>query len=326
MKPFFKKKIIEREMLESLSDEKILLTGGTGFLGRHVVKELLTQGITPTVLTRNPHTRAFDNQHRNPNLIGIDLFDTHALRNYIEKLRPTIIIHLAGYVYQTESQSDILGKFNFEATAKLLELADSIKVKKFILTGTADEYGFQTCPQAETMPAMPVSDYAVSKNKAVNYALSLFEKNKLPIVILRPFTIYGAGQPAKMFVSQAAAAAVKRIPFEMSEGRQKRDLLFVTDFVSAIIKTLTTGGIEGETFNVGSGESIALKKLAKKIWEIAGADDKLLKIGARLTAQSELHDTQADVSKISALLDWTPEISLDEGLKLVLEQVKKDLK
>lgn len=309
-------------MIENIAQEKILITGGTGFLGSYVVKRLLSEGIKPTVLTRKSPMKKFENQPENPNLVTMDLLDTFALKNYLENFRPTIIIHLAGYTYRLENQPDILEKFNFKATAGLLDLANSIKVKRFILIGTADEYGFQACPQVETMPAMPVSDYAVSKNKAVEHALSLFETDKFPVVILRPFTIYGAGQPAKMFVSQTVEAAVKRIPFEMSEGRQKRDLLFVTDFVNAMIKTLTTGGIEGETFNVGSGKSIALEKLARKIWEIAGADDELLKIGARQTSPSELHDTQADISKIIARLAWKPEISLDEGLKSVFGQAE----
>jgi nucleoside-diphosphate-sugar epimerase len=277
------------------------------------------------ILTRNPQTKIFDTQGQSPKLVEMDLLNISAVKNYLENFRPTIILHLAGYTYKPESHSDVFEKFNFDATAKLVEMADAVKVKKFILLGTADEYGFQICPQVETMPAMPVSEYAVSKNKAVNRALSLFETNKFPVVILRPFTIYGSRQPAKMFISQAVEAAVKKNPFEMSEGRQKRDLLFVTDFVNAIIKILTETGIEGETFNVGSGESIALEKLARKIWEIAGADDKLLNIGARRTDQSELHDTEADVSKISARLNWKPKISLEKGLELVVEQARKDL-
>jgi len=145
-------------------------------------------------------------------------------------------------------------------------------------------------------------------------------------VILRPFTIYGIGQPARMFVSQAVESAIKKTPFEMSKGAQKRDLLFVTDFVNAIIKLLTADHTEGEIYNLGSGEAIALKNLAAKIWKIAGADERLLKIGARLTNPNELHDTQADISKIGRAIDWQPKVSLDEGLKLVIEKAKKDLR
>jgi UDP-glucose 4-epimerase len=127
-----------------------------------------------------------------------------------------------------------------------------------------------------------------------------------------------------MFVSQAVESAVRRTNFEMSKGEQKRDLLFVTDFVNVIIKLLTANGTDGEIYNAGSGQSIALKDLAKKIWKIAGADEKLLKIGARQTNDNELHNTQADITKIMRAINWKPEISLDEGLELVVKKAKKD--
>ncbi len=313
-------------MVGNNSGEKILVTGGTGFLGGYVVGGLLSKGVTPTVLTRNPQTKVFRKALKNPHLVEIDLFDFSALTDFLEKFRPDRIIHLAGYTYQTDKQPDVLEKFNYEATAKLLEAAGAVKVKRIIITGTADEYGFQNCPQAETMAAMPVSEYAVSKNRAVNYALSVNRKNNLPVAVLRPFTIYGIGQPAKMFVSQAIECAVRGIPFEMSKGEQKRDLLFVTDFANAVIKFLTANGIEGEIYNVGSGQSIALEKLAKKIWKIAGADEKLLKIGARQTSANELHDTQADITKISRTLNWKPKISLDKGLRAMIREAVKNLK
>jgi nucleoside-diphosphate-sugar epimerase len=313
-------------MIEKLSDEKILLTGGTGFIGRYVVERLILEGNRPTVLTRNSKIANTEKSARNINFVEIDLLDTHSLKNFLDNFRPDIIIHLAGNNNKGNNQSEILTKFNFEATSKLLELARNLAVKRIIITGTADEYGFQPCPQRETMAAMPVSEYAISKNKAVNYAVLLSEKCNLPAVVLRPFTIYGDGQPAKMFVSQAVKSAVKGIPFEMSKGRQKRDLLFVRDFVDAIMKALTVENIEGEVFNVGSGQAIALEDLAKKIWKIAGADERLLKIGARLTEQNELHDTQADISKIKAAFGWEPKISLDEGLIFIIEKTKNELK
>ena len=195
-------------------------------------------------------------------------------------------------------------------------------IKKIIITGTADEYGFQMPPQSEKMSTKPVSEYALTKNKAIEHALFLFERSGLPVVILRPFTIYGIGQPSEMFISQAVECAVKMMPFEMSNGTQKRDLVFVTDFADAMIKALAAENIEGEIFNVGSGTAIPLRELAIKIWNLAGADTKLLKIGARPTAKQELHDTQADVSKIKAVLDWESKISIDEGLKIIIGNSK----
>ncbi len=308
------------------SNEKILITGGTGFLGRYVVQSLASSGFVPTILTRNLQTEVFGKYRRQINLVESDLFDSNSVYKLLREIQPDMIIHLAGYTFRKDEPFDILENFNHKATVELLDQADSLKIKKFILTGTADEYGFQNAPQSEKMSAMPISDYAISKNKAVEHALNLHEHSNFPIIVARPFTIYGIGQPPKMFVSQAVDCAVRGLPFEMSKGEQKRDLLFVTDFVNAIIKLLTTDEIEGEIFNVGSGQSIALRELAEKIWEIAGADEKLLKVGARQTNASELHDTQADIRKIKMTLDWQPEVSLAEGLKLIIDKAKANLK
>lgn len=313
-------------MIDNLSFEKILVTGGTGFLGWHTVENLVAQGIKPIVLTRNLQTVYDGKRERAFDLVKIDLLDTDSLKTFLEQLRPSIIVHLAGTVQKNANRSKDLERSNFEATSNLLKLARVVKVKRIIITGTADEYGFQPCPQTEKMVPSPVSDYAVSKNKSVNFALSLYEKCGLPVVILRPFTIYGIGQSSKMFVSQAIGCAVKNMQFEMSNGVQKRDLLFVTDFANAIIKTLTAENIEGEVFNVGSGRAIALREVAEKIWKIAGADNKLLKIGARFTNDDELHDTEADITKIKRILDWQPKITIDEGLTFLIDEAKKDLK
>jgi nucleoside-diphosphate-sugar epimerase len=313
-------------MIENLGGEKILITGGTGFLGRCVVERLVAENLTPMILSRNAEAKLIRESVADLDFTQLDLCDFSALKEFLEDFRPSIIIHLAGQVANSNNHSDDLYQLNYAATARLLDLAVMLEVKRLVMTGTADEYGFQNCPQVETMPTMPGSDYAVSKNKAVEYALSLHQTKDLPVVILRPFTIYGVGQPPKMFVAQAVEAAVNDAPFEMSEGLQKRDLLFVTDFVNAIIKTLTTVGIEGEIFNVGSGCSIALQKVAKKIWKLAEADAELLKIGARQTDRRELHDTQADISKIRNRLNWKPQVSLDDGLKMIVEQAKKELR
>jgi nucleoside-diphosphate-sugar epimerase len=313
-------------MIENITEEKILVTGGTGFLGRYIVRELIAKDIKPLVLTRNAKTNAFGNQTEKISFVEVDLLDYASVKKIVEKHQPDRIIHLAGIVRPPSDQPELLELLNYEATARLLDIAATTPIKKIIIIGSADEYGFQSCPQIETMPAQPVSDYAISKNKAIEYALSSNRARGLPVVILRPFTVYGTGQPAKMFVSQAVACAVRGIEFEMSEGVQKRDLLFVTDFVNAIIKLLTANETDGEIFNVGSGKSIALRELANKIWEIAGADKNLLKIGARSASPVELHDTEADISKISRVIDWKPLVSIEEGLKITVANALKNLK
>ncbi|MGI8787277.1 MAG: NAD-dependent epimerase/dehydratase family protein [Pyrinomonadaceae bacterium] len=311
-------------MFENISNEKILITGGTGFLGRHMVEALILKGVFPTILARGAEHKISARSVKNPALIKIDLLDAAAVEIFLEKFRPAYIVHLAGITHAANQQTNELVENNFQATVNLLEAARTINVKRIIVTGTADEYGFQTAPQVETMPTNPISEYAVSKNKAVEYALALYKNYNTPIVVVRPFTIYGSGQPPKMFVSQAVECAVKGESFEMSHGTQKRDLLFITDFADAMIKVLEAENIEGEIFNVGSGRAIALRDLAEKIWAIAGADVNLLKIGARQTNQNELHDTEADITKIKKRLNWQPQISLEEGLASIINKAKNN--
>ena len=312
-------------MTENLKGERILVTGGSGFLGKYVLKRLIADGVEPIVLTRKIKTELTAEYKEKIIPVEIDLNDKRALKKVFENYQPHKVIHLAGSSGKHKDREENLEKINYEATARLLEIAGECKVKRIIITGTADEYGFQTPPQMETMTAKPVSEYAVSKNKAVNHALFLFQERNLPIVILRPFTIYGVGQPSEMFIPQAVECALKNIPFAMSNGVQMRDLVFVEDFADAMMKALAVEKVEGEIFNVGSGTAIALRDLALKIWDITGADIKLLKIGARPTKENELHDTLADISKIKAVLGWESKISIDEGLKIIVKRSKQKL-
>lgn len=312
-------------MIEKLTGERTLITGGTGFLGKHVLNRLVSGENKPIVLSRNFNPEFLAEYCEKIIQAEVNLCDYKALRQVFEDYKPHKVIHLAGSSGKNKESRTNPEKINFEATARLLEIASDSGVQRIIITGTADEYGFQTPPQTETMTAKPLSEYAVSKNKAVNRALFLFEERNLPVVILRPFTVYGIGQPSAMFVSQAVECALKNIPFEMSNGTQKRDLVFVTDFADAMMKALSAENIEGEILNVASGEAVALRDLAKKIWELVGADSKLLKIGARLTRENELHDTLADISKIKAILNWEPKVSIEQGLKIIVERSEQKL-
>ena len=152
-------------------------------------------------------------------------------------------------------------------------------------------------------------------------ALAMWENKKIPVTILRPFTIYGEGQPQRMFMAEAIQSALQNKNFEMTKGTQKRDYLYIEDFIKAIKAAITKTGVEGEVINIGSGKAFQLRKIAAKIWETVGADKSLLKIGARFANDAEVYDTCADISKAAQLLGWQPEISLENGIKLTIEAI-----
>lgn len=307
--------------------EKILITGGTGFIGKSLIAKLLPENYSLTVLTRTKKTNILSEEGKQSvEFIEIDLLNHAAVNRFVMDLRPQIVISLAGTLGRADASGRKCDELNFAATKNLLEISHKARARKIILFGTADEYGNQTIPQKESLPLKPQSEYAVSKAKMTKFALAMFEKEKVPVTILRPFTVYGAEQPPLMFMAEALNCAMQNTPFEMTEGTQKRDYIYIGDHLNAIKSAMTTSGIEGEVINVGSGRALELKVIAEKIWAIIGADKSLLKIGARSAGKTEVYDTCADISKAAKLLDWRPNIALEKGIKLTVEEINSKLR
>ncbi len=306
---------------------KILITGGTGFIGTNFVKELVKLGCSPTIISRNIKNNTLNKTFAGKvDFIELDLCDFEKTRDFIKKNRPDLIVNLAGTNNKNDQDDRIFEKLNFKAAVNLFEIAREINVKRFIQIGTADEYGCQTTPQKETFDLQPKSAYSSSKANATKYGLSMFNESKFPIVILRPFTVYGFGQPNQMFLNQLIYSALRNETFRMTEGNQKRDYIFIKDMVAAIISASFEKNIEGEVFNIGSGVAFPLREIAKKVWNITGADSEMLQVGFRKANDSELLDTFADITKAKKMLEWHPEVSLDEGLNQTIEAIKKVLR
>jgi UDP-glucose 4-epimerase len=308
--------------------ERVLIIGGTGFIGSNLVSELTAAGCAPTVLTRNTNNPKFPEiNEKKTTLVKLDMTDYSSLKSFILDFRPSLIINSAATLGLEENLSAKTAyEINYEAVKNLLETALAAKVKKILLFGSADEYGYQPIPQNENLPLQPNSPYAKSKTEMSNLALQMYENEGLPVVILRPFTVYGMRQPKGMFLSDAIRCALENEPFEMSEGKQMRDYIFITDFIAALMSAIRTPNIEGEVFNIGSGQTYPLREIARKVWEISGADASLLKIGARRASLSELHNTCANITKAEKFLDWRPTISLENGLNQTIKSIKERLK
>jgi nucleoside-diphosphate-sugar epimerase len=307
--------------------ERALIIGGTGFIGSNLVAELIESGCSPTVLTRNKNRHNLpDNLQKKITQVGLDITDFTATKRFILDFRPTLIVNSAA----TLGLEDINGKpvyhTNYEAVKNLLDTSLIAKVKRIILFGSADEFGNQPIPQNENLPLQPNSPYAASKAELTHLADQMYKNVGLPVIILRPFTVYGMAQPKGMFLSDAIRCALENKFFEMSEGKQMRDYIFISDFIRAIMKTIRTPDIEGEAFNIGSGQATTLREIAEKVWEISGADKSLLKIGARRAADAELHNTCADITKAEKVLNWCPTVSLEVGLNQTIKSIKENLK
>ena len=286
------------------ASQRVLVTGGTGFIGRYVVESLLSQGVQPIVTTSGEPLAG--QSIASNGLVALDLTDPEATRHVIASTKPEIVLHLGG-VTGAGTTGERCHTVNFIGTANLLDSLEKVGVSRVILLGTAAEYGPQPTPFREDMPIRPVSPYASSKADANALALDMYSKTGLPVTVLRVFTAYGYGQPRKMFLSQLITAAVLGERFRMSDGLQKRDLVFVGDVSAAILAAMTAEKAIGRAINIAGGRGIALSDLATKIWDICNADPELLEIGSREKTDDDAFDTEADISLAAELLGWRPE-------------------
>lgn len=313
-------------MADAPAFDKVLVTGGSGFLGQRLVRALVEMGCRPSVLTRSSGPRdASESSKERISYVRLNLLEGEAVRDFLRAERPSVIFHLAGTrgFEAVESAMVACAQMNVHATVRLLDEARRAGVGRIIIMGSADEYGNQPGPLHEGLPLRPVSAYAISKAAATNFARAMSAADDCPVVVLRPFSVYGPRQPAHMFVAEAIDCAVNGLPFRMTHGTQRRDLVYVDDVVRAIIAAALAPGIEGEVINIGSGRALPLRDVASLIWRLSESRAPLL-LGARPAPAEETHDTWADISLARRLLDWEPQVELEDGLRATIQWARDE--
>jgi nucleoside-diphosphate-sugar epimerase len=293
--------------------EKVAITGATGFIGSHLTRLLVSAGCRPALLARSQrHDRLLAGLEGRVRWVQCDLTDADSIRDALGREKPRTLFHLAGT--RGRGAEPDCATLNFYGTARLLELAQENQVRRIVIAGSAEEYGNQPGPLNEDLSLKPCTEYGISKALATNQALALYARQECPVVIARPFTVYGPGQPAEMFIAQAIESAVRNVPFKMSSGEQKRDLVFVDDVVKGLIGAAIATGVEGRVINLGTGRAHQLRDVAGRVWKMTGTRAPLL-IGAIRPAPEELCDTWADISLARTRLRWEPSVDLDDGLR-----------
>ena len=293
----------------------MLITGGTGFIGRHLISRLVSRGGRPTVaIRRETDERSLGPLRNDVRLQTADLHCRDSLARLFGETAPEIVIHLAGV---RSADAALCNEVNVLATERVLRACVTAGVRRVVILGSAEEYGHQSGPLHEDLPPRPETPYGASKAAATQLAQSMAASEGCPVVILRPFTVYGPGQPETMFLSQAIRCALAHEPFRMTAGLQRRDFVLVDEVARALEAAATAEGVAGEVINVGSGKAHRLRDVAELVWRLSGTDAPL-EIGARPAPETELRDTWADIRKAKRLLDWEPRMDLEAGLRHTL--------
>jgi len=301
----------------------ILISGGAGFIGRWVVKELLKKDYEVVIIDnlsngRIENLKEFEN---NPKLLAIifeDIKNEKKLHDLFLKYKFSTCIHLAAQINVQESLEDPRKSFesNLIGTYNILESARKYNTK-IVLIGTCMVYDLTDSNSAisEDHKVKPKSPYAGFKLAAEELALSYYYSYNLPIVILRPFNTYGPFQKTNMEGGVISIFVKRKIDNEKliiyGDGTQKRDFLYIGDCAEFIVKTMECENCIGEIINAGTGKDISIKDLAILIV----GDVRRIEHVKHHHPQSEIMKLLCDNSKAKKLLNWEPKISLKEGIE-----------
>lgn len=295
---------------------KIIVTGGAGFIGSNLTDALIEKGHDVLIID-NLTTGKKENINPRAEFFEVDL------RNY-DEIHPIFkgvdfVFHEAALpriplsIEKPQESNDI----NIKGTLNALVAAKFFGVKKFIYAASSSALGSNnSIPMKEDSQCHPLNPYALQKYVGELYCKIFSNIYKLPTVSLRYFNVYGPRQPREgsyvpvigIFLTQKKKGEKLTIT---GDGKQTRDFTHVFDVVRANILTMESDKVgEGEVINIGGGKNYSINKIA----EMVGGE--AIHISER---PGEMRDTLADITKARTLLGWQPEITLEEGIKKLLE-------
>ncbi|MFN0118600.1 MAG: NAD-dependent epimerase/dehydratase family protein [Elusimicrobiota bacterium] len=294
----------------------ILVTGGTGFIGSHLVQKLLDMGNDVVVVSHG--TRKLPSSSR----LEVLTFDLRNQDDCVKNLRGFKfhkIFNLSGYIDHTpflKGGDQVLSQ-HFQAVQNIVKSCDRSELKSFVQIGSSDEYGNAIAPQKELDRELPISPYSVGKVAASHFLQMLHRTEAYPAVVVRLFLVYGPGQDQKRFLPQIIKGCLANSSFPSSEGKQLRDFCYIDDIVNGLITSSDTEAAKGEILNLASGIAISIREVVENVMrQTHGGNPQWGKIPYRSGENMGLY---ADISKVKRILNWVPSISLDEGIKKTIE-------
>lgn len=304
--------------------DKILIVGGTGFIGRHLVKRCLS--ITPFVtclgLTGKNNK---DIASQDLEILQADIRNREQVRKALTGKSFDYVINLAGYIDHTkyfEGGREII-ESHFNGLMNLIDSLGRERLKGFVQIGSSDEYGSAPVPQKETSRECPFSPYSLAKAASTHYIRMLHRTEKFPGVVLRFFLVYGPYQNEDRFLPQIIKGCLKDESFKTTKGEQLRDFCYVEDVVNAIMKAIVLPEAKGQVINVASGIPVSVRSVIEKVVSLVGKGRPCF--GERPYRERESMQLYADINLAGQVLGWVPDMSLEDGLVKTINYYKEQI-
>jgi UDP-glucuronate 4-epimerase len=305
----------------------LLVTGGAGFVGSHFIERVLAESGARVTCLDNFNDFYSPAEKRlniagfasNPRvtLIEGDFCDAEAMRRLFDEQKITAVVHLGAYAGVRPSVANpfIYEKTNVGGTLALLEAARQHPVERFLIASSSTVYGHPAIsPFVEDAPlGRPLSPYGASKRAAELFGQTYLQLHRVPVVCLRPFSVYGPRLRPDLAMSiwTEAIARGRSVPL-FGDGSMKRDFTHVHDICAGLLAALVKPDVIGESINLGHSEPIAMRDVIAALERAIG---KPAKIDRQPEKPGDMPITCADLTKAKRLLGYEPKVPFDDGVR-----------
>jgi UDP-glucose 4-epimerase len=306
---------------------KILVTGGAGFIGSHIVDQCIARGHEVTVIDSLWEEGGGKEQNLNPKarFFRADITDDAALRPIFDEVRPEVVSHQAAQhsVAISTKNPQFDAKVNVLGLLNVLTHCTRIGTRKIVFASSAATYGTpERLPLDEEVPQHPESPYGITKMVAEHYLRYWQEANGLSYTALRYGNVYGPRQDPNGEAGVIAIFAKRFLKHEQVridwDGEQKKDYIFVEDVARANILAIEQG--ENDLFCVGTGKGTSVNDLYNTLATITGYKPEIVRAPKR---PGDIYLSYFNSAKAERVLGWKPEVSLEEGIEKTVEYFRK---
>jgi len=312
--------------LSILKNKEILVTGGCGFIGSEIVKQLSLLGANVTIIDNlSSGKEKYIQDLSNVKLITADLLDDDAIKSVVKDKEYVINNAALPFIPDSYYFPKKFFDVNVNATISLaLSVIKEKKAKRFVHISSSEIYGTaRYTPMDENHQTTPQSTYAVSKLAGERVIFTMYKEHNLPAVIIRPFNCFGPNITQPYIIPEIIRQIENGDVIKLGNLNAKRDLTYVTDTARGIILSLVKEGVIGEVINIGSQRSFSIKELVSLISEIM--DKKVsIEIDPSRFRPYDVDTLLCNYERATKLLGWKPEIAVKEGLEKTVEWAKKE--
>jgi NAD dependent epimerase/dehydratase len=306
----------------SLANARVLVTGADGFIGSHLVEQLLAEGAQVRALVQYNSFNSWGwleglNGVSNVEVVAGDIRDAHFCLGLMSSI--DVVFHLAALIAipYSYAAADSYVDTNIRGTLNLCQAAKAVGVARFVQTSTSEVYGSaRYVPMDENHPLTAQSPYSATKIGADAIALSFYYAFNLPVVIARPFNTYGPRQSARAVIPTIVAQlASGQTTVQLGDLNTTRDFTFVEDTCRGFMAVASLQGGAGEVYHIGSNSEVSMGNLFATIARVMGVNASPVVDPQRLRpAASEVQRLWCDNRKLAEVSGFAPRVTLEEGL------------